>query len=648
MTSNNSSRILIYLCALVSLLPFILFGIYGFLINVDIYGKIDSLLFCIYYFISLIFIATFPKAIFSSYIFVSFFLIFVLSKASHEYYLFYDTYISFDHLTLFEEFLLALKNFSSWLTFVTIIFTLAIIVALHIYVISPLKKPSIKSSIVVTGFLLLVTLPFYNFHTDRYLVAQVSQSSENPSYNYSFENPIMFFIRSFPWSDSTTVYKENAKRATLARAIEKNAISQLPESYLPKNYASLLLGYPEHKPVTPYLTPFEYAPVTPSNVLNSSAFKKQKNVLIVVLESFRSYEFESNKIIGKNLDTIAEKSIVFDQAYSIARATIKSEQAILCSSLDTNLKTPYSVSQGRYSGKCLPKIFKDLGYETTWFHGNTKDFYNRTIFHPTLGFDTIYSKDEIQQTDKQVNDIGWGIPDPNVYQFALNKLKNKSSPFFAEILTVSSHQPFNWDYGEFKFPNEINFQSDDVYKNYLKALYYADDALGKFWNEFISSPLKDNTIVIFTGDHGVPFYPNHIENEVDKFNILFKVPLMIYHPEIGHRKSSFQSSHLDIAPTLLSLLKIKEENSFIGRATLGSHKTLARRPIFHMNKDGYGFRLGKTKCIPKMQQCTIKKLCYKDERFMCDLEKETDILQIQQSSNLMEYMKLLTETHYAE
>ena len=644
----SSHRKFIYICAFISLLPLAIFDNFGFFVSLDIYGKIDGLLFCVYYFISLLVIARLPNAIFSSYIFISFILIFTLSKASSEYYLFYDTYISFDHITLFKEFLLALKNFSTLWTLLIIITFVFIIFIFHAHLVKSYKKTSLLNSVITSLLCLLVTVPFYNFHESRYHLTQIIKQSEKPTYDYSFENPIMFFIRSFPWSDSTTVYKENAKRATIARAIEKNAISQLPESYLPKNYASLLLDYPEYKPVTPYLTPLEYAPVTPSNILNRSAFKKQKNVLIVVLESFRSYEFESNKIIGKNLDTIAEKSIVFDQAYSIARATIKSEQAILCSSLDTNLKTPYSVSQGRYSGRCLPKIFKDLGYETTWFHGNTKDFYNRTIFHPTLGFDTIYSKDEIQQTDKQVNDIGWGIPDPNVYQFALNKLKNKSSPFFAEILTVSSHQPFNWDYGEFKFPNEINFQSDDVYKNYLKALYYADDALGKFWNEFISSPLKDNTIVIFTGDHGVPFYPNHIENEVDKFNILFKVPLMIYHPEIGHRKSSFQSSHLDIAPTLLSLLKIKEENSFIGRATLGSHKTLARRPIFHMNKDGYGFRLGKTKCIPKMQQCTIKKLCYKDERFMCDLEKETDILQIQQSSNLMEYMKLLTETHYAE
>lgn len=637
---------LIYLCALTSLLPFIIFSIYGFLINADIYGKIDSLLFCVYYFISLIFIARLSKTIFSSYIFASFFLIFALSKASHEYFLFYDTYISFDHLTLFKEFVLALKNFSSWWTFVAITFTVIIVVSLHIYVISELKKPSLINSIVISAFLLLATLPFYNFHTERYLIAQVSHSSENPSYNYSFENPIMFFIRSFPWNKSTTIHKENAKRSTLARALKKNMLNKLPESYQPNNYASLLLEYPGYQTQSATLNPLQNAPKT-SNIEVESL--TNKNILIVLLESFRSYEFDSNEMVGKNLKRIAKKSIVFDKAYSIARATIKSEQAILCSSVDTNLKTPYSVNQGKYAGKCLPEILKSRGYNTTWFHGNTKDFYNRAVFHPSIGFDNIFSKDEIQKVDGyEINDIGWGIPDPYIYQFALNNLEKAKRPFFAEILTVSSHQPFNWDYGNFKFPPLINSHSDDIYKNYLKALYYADDALGQFWNAFISSSLKDNTIVIFTGDHGVPFYHHEELSELEKSNILFKVPLMIYHPDIEPSNNSFQSSHLDIAPTLLSLLGISESNSFLGRPTLGEFKNLARRPVFHMNRDGYAFRIGETNCVPKMAQCASNELCYKDERFMCDLEKESDIMQIQQSSKLMEYMKLLTEANYTD
>lgn len=643
----KNSRLFLYLSTFIALLPLVIFNYYGFYLELDIYGKIDGLMFCTYYFVSLLVIARAPSFIYSSYVLISFLIIFSISKASSEYYLFYDSYISFDHLTLFKEFLLALKNFSTPWTFLIIIAFTATMACLHVFFIKSLRKSSILSSTAIAIICILITLPFYNFHKNRYHVADLMNLTEKPTYEYSFENPIMFFFRSLPWNESEAVYKKNAKRATLAKALEKKTITILPDIYSPKNYDSLLLDYPDYESVNVHLKPLENTPKKLSEVLIQNT-KNKKNVLIVVLESFRSYEFENSKLIGINLEKIAAKSIVFNEAYSIARATIKSEQAILCSTLDTNLKTTYSVKQGKYAGQCLPKILKNHGYDTSWFHGNTKDFYNRRTFHPTLGFDNIYSKEEIQKIKgNKVNDIGWGMPDPTIYKFALNKLKNKKGPFFAEILTVSSHQPFNWDYGEFKFPNTFNSESDDIYKNYLKALYYADHALGQFWNEFMSSPLKDNTIVVFTGDHGVPFYPEQEISETDKFDILFKVPLMIYHPDIAPSRNFFQSSHMDITPTLLSLLDISVQNSFIGRATLGGNKTLTKRPIYHVNMNNYGFRFGKTKCVPKMAQCIDKNLCYKDERFMCDLEKKSDILQIQQSDDFMEYMILLTEAHYA-
>ena len=38
---------------------------------------------------------------------------------------------------------------------------------------------------------------------------------------------------------------------------------------------------------------------------------------------------------------------------------------------------------------CLPSILAHYGYETHWFHGYEKNFYNRDEFFPSIGFQKL-------------------------------------------------------------------------------------------------------------------------------------------------------------------------------------------------------------------------------------------------------------------
>lgn len=642
----TNSRAVLYLCFIIALTPILIFDFYGFYRGMDTYGKLDAAIFSIIFFIILLVTISLSKWLFSTISFYFILAVTIFSKASQEYYLFYNTYISYEHLSLFNEFVLAIKNFITPSLFFALISFPLLLILFHKVLLVKVTAPPLKILIptLVISSIILLLLSAHN--EDRYKTIYIIKQSEKIEYIYSYENPVMYFFRSFPLLTSSSEQKSNAKFSLIAKRLEKKVMKVLPPIYQSSNYQSFLLNFPGYKTANSDTDPLKNTPL--NNIVHPKL--KNKNVIIIVLESFRSYELTGELSVGKNLELIAEHSINFTNAYSTARATIKSEQAILCSSIDANLRMPYSIKNGIYKGKCLPKILEKKGYETYWFHGNTKEFYNRTEFHPSIGFNKLYSKEELIANgyDKK-QDIGWGIPDSYLYEFALNKLKNSKKPFFAEILTVSSHQPFDWNYGEFNFPKRIDYEGDDIYKNYQKSLYFSDDALGNFWHSFLNSPLKNNTIIVFTGDHGVPFYPqDNTLNEIEKFNILFKVPLMIYHPEKTPHEVSFQTSHLDITPTLLSLMNISESNSFFGRPLLGKHKSSDKRPIFHMNMDSYGFRYDQINCVPKVHQCINGAMCYQDSRFSCPLNTESDAEIIRQSEYFMEYVKLLTEALYVE
>jgi len=79
---------------------------------------------------------------------------------------------------------------------------------------------------------------------------------------------------------------------------------------------------------------------------------------------------------------------------------------------------------------------------------------------------------------------------------------------------------------------------------------YTDDALSLFFKEYAKLPSFNNTIFIITGDHRLPEIP--MSTKIDRYH----VPLIIYSPMLKRTgKIRSISSHLDVTPSLLSLLK---------------------------------------------------------------------------------------------
>ena len=82
----------------------------------------------------------------------------------------------------------------------------------------------------------------------------------------------------------------------------------------------------------------------------------------------------------------------------------------------------------------------------------------------------------------------------------------------------------------------------------------------------------NNTIIVITGDHGANAgIPNRkITNSSSNMYEMFgdeyhHVPLIFYGPGVKKSKITKTCSHIDLAPTLLNILKIKIPSSFLGK-----------------------------------------------------------------------------------
>ncbi|REL31918.1 LTA synthase family protein [Thalassotalea euphylliae] len=577
---------------------------------------------------------------------------------SYKFFQFFGGYIGYEQIFLFKDLVSAADKFSLIPALALLVYFLCIsMIGWRVLAHANLKTAKMKFTrkwLPPVAFT-VCALALFSAHNIRY-EHKTHWVNKQSTYDYSTESPVMFMLRSLPISQqylNHSAFKEKADLQVLAKALANNIPVEVPDGYHYERFSSLLLDYPglEHKQDISH--PLLYVPNTTQSQRLSSA---KPNVILIVLESFRAYEtslFNSDIKLTPNLDEIANHAIVAPNFYSNSRTTVQAEQAILCSAIDFASKSPYSVIKGEFNGVCLPEILSKNDYQTFWYHGFTKTFFNREKFHPSIGFQHVIAKEEfISQGYDENLDIGWGIPDTYSFNKMLDDMiefnSSNQKPFFTQILTLTNHQPFNWNYKNVNFPKLTQFK-DSVYNEYQRGIYYTDYALGKFWQKFNNSPLKDNTILVITADHGVPFYPDNIDTELSRHNVLYRVPLLVVTPERNSEIIGIDLSHLDIAPTILSMLNISEQVSFIGRPFLGTYKTLSPRPIFTMNVNNYGFKYNNLECLPNVKICEQDNLyCRQINQHYCASETPEEFNLFEQSENFMRYLELAVESGYAQ
>jgi membrane-anchored protein YejM (alkaline phosphatase superfamily) len=167
------------------------------------------------------------------------------------------------------------------------------------------------------------------------------------------------------------------------------------------------------------------------------------------------------------------------------------------------------------------------------------------------------------------SDAGWKSDRKNVTDM-LSFIKNRdqSRPFMSFMFFESPHARYYFpeksvirnDYlKEFNYAG-MSLERDirKIKNRYINSCHHLDSQFQRVFTFLKKEHLLENTIVIITGDHGEEFMEKGRWGHNSEFTEeQMRVPLILRIPNIEPTRVNRMTSHLDIAPTLLPILGVK-------------------------------------------------------------------------------------------
>ena len=183
----------------------------------------------------------------------------------------------------------------------------------------------------------------------------------------------------------------------------------------------------------------------------------------------------------------------------------------------------------------------------------------------------IYATEELSPLI-QCDTRGWGAKDSIIYDVGIEKFleeRKKEAPFFLHILSNQTHINYKV-YDTDTFNRFSNLTQEGRYKNGIEE---SDFLIGNVLKRLKKANLMENTLVVFTADHGEAFgqldYRSHSNAIIGKE---LNVPFLIHHPNIEGTNWLEDSNHFDLFPSLLDLAGIKNTHTGAGDSIFsGSH-----------------------------------------------------------------------------
>ncbi|MFI3321443.1 MAG: sulfatase-like hydrolase/transferase [Rikenellaceae bacterium] len=104
---------------------------------------------------------------------------------------------------------------------------------------------------------------------------------------------------------------------------------------------------------------------------------------------------------------------------------------------------------------------------------------------------------------------------------------------------------------------------------YFGMVKHIDDCVGKLLKFLDDNNLTDNTIIIFTSDHGDLFYEHKRSNKGSAYEASARIPFVLRYPDKVKAGMVLNSAYVntDFTPTILSLMGIKTDAKFHGDDT---------------------------------------------------------------------------------
>lgn len=307
----------------------------------------------------------------------------------------------------------------------------------------------------------------------------------------------------------------------------------------------------------------------------------KKNIVVLILESFGNENIGANgnhKSYTPFLDSLITQSLFFKNGFANGRLSIDAVPSILSSIpslMDNNfIQSTYAFNKI----KGLPKILKEQGYQTSFFHGAFNGSQNFDQYAKISGFDAYYGKDEYPYPGGE--DGRWGIFDEEFMQFLGEKLSTFETPFFTTLFTISSHNPYIIPE---KYKNKFPKGTTKIHE----SIGYSDYALKEFFEYAKTQSWYNNTLFVLSADHTSAEGKGFYNTSLGKLSI----PILFFDPSNeklrGISDKNFQQ--IDILPTILEYLNYQGSIISFGNKLSEDDRMIAcyQNNAYHFVKNEY-------------------------------------------------------------
>ncbi|MBJ7881559.1 sulfatase family protein [Gelidibacter salicanalis] len=168
------------------------------------------------------------------------------------------------------------------------------------------------------------------------------------------------------------------------------------------------------------------------------------------------------------------------------------------------------------------------------------------------------------------------IPDPHTPDYARPPYDTMYSnlEFIAPITMAPEYVAIkpSWatDTSNNETIGEKSFDNDkEALRQYFGMVNHIDDSVGRILEFLEVNNLAENTIVIFTSDHGDMFFEHNRRNKGVPYEASARIPFIIRYPNKIPKGKVINTAYtnVDFAPTILSLMNVKTDAKFHGLDT---------------------------------------------------------------------------------
>lgn len=327
------------------------------------------------------------------------------------------------------------------------------------------------------------------------------------------------------------------------------------------------------------------------------------NVIIILADQWRAHStgYSGNPdVITPNLDKLAKESFVFNTAVAVMPVCAPYRASLLTGQYPLTHGIFYNDKPIADTAFTMAEMLKEQGYATGYVgkwhlngHQRGEDAFDRRKFPVAKGRRQGFDYWKVAEVTHEYNNSFYFDENDQRHVWegydafpqtdsAVSFIKqNKTNPFLLMLSWGPPHDPYfsapeiyrrMYDPSGIHLrpnvPDELADTARKVYANYYAHCTALDDALGVLLAALEKEGIADNTILVFTSDHGDMLFSKGMLKKQRPWDESILVPLLIRYPKVlgrDQKQIAWPINTPDILPTLLGLCDVDIPGSVEGK-----------------------------------------------------------------------------------